>query len=99
MKAKNNSSKPMVRRNVLKLGTVLLMIATAPCSHALTVLTGPTFTPATSAPLAGVLALTTDTASQVSVSVNDGIGTWERDFFDYGTNHSITLLGCKPNRT
>jgi hypothetical protein len=43
--------------------------------------------------------LTTDTDSQVSVSVSDGTGTWERDLFDYGANHSETLLGFKPNRT
>ena len=51
------------------------------------------------APLAGLLTLTSDTDSRVSVSVNDGITTWERDFFDYGRNHSLILLGFKPKRT
>jgi hypothetical protein len=76
-----------------------MAIFVAPRSQALTVLSGLSFSPAANAPLAGVLALTTDIDSQVSVSVSDGIGTWERDFFDYGTNHSLTLLGFKASRT
>ncbi|MGO8696409.1 MAG: hypothetical protein ACLQVY_01635 [Limisphaerales bacterium] len=76
-----------------------MAVLLAPCCRALTVLSAPSFTPATNAPLAGVLALTTDVPSQVSVSVSDAVGTWERDFFDYGTNHCLTLLGFKPSRT
>ena len=68
-------------------------------SRAITILSGPTFTPATSAPLAGVLALTSDVSSRVSVQVNDGTHTWERDFFDFGASHSETLLGFRPDRT
>src|SRR6266704_3393710 len=69
-------------------------------SRALTISSGPSFTPAGSdAPLAGVLQLTTDTPSRVSVSVNDGTNTWERDFLDYGTIHSNVLLGFKAGRT
>jgi arylsulfate sulfotransferase len=78
---------------------ILVVLATTPCSHALTVLAGPSFTPATNAPLAGVLTLTTDTDSLVSVSVNDGKKPWKRDFFDFGTNHAEMLLGFKTNRT
>jgi hypothetical protein len=78
---------------------ILVVLATKTCSHALTVLPGLSFTPSTNAPLAGVLTLTTDTASTVSVSVNDGKKPWKRDFFDYATNHSETLLGFKANRT
>src|ERR1700761_5909303 len=69
------------------------------CAEGVTVLQGPTFTPGTNAPLAGVLALTTDVPSRVSVEVNDGVAPWERDFFDYGTSHTLTLAGFKANRT
>jgi len=68
-------------------------------SRAITILSGPTFTPVASAPLAGVLTLTSDVSSRVSVQVNDGTNTWERDFFDFGTSHSETLLGFMPGRT
>ncbi len=63
------------------------------------ILSGPTFTPAPAAPLAGTLQLTTDVNSRVSVVVSDGTNTWEKDFFDFSTNHSEVLLGFKPNRT
>jgi hypothetical protein len=85
-------------RNAIRLATVLAIFV-ALRSEALTVVSGPSFSPAANAPLAGVLGVTTDVDSQVSVSVSDGIATWTRDFFDYGTNHSLTLLGFKPNRT
>jgi hypothetical protein len=69
------------------------------CSRAVTILSGPTFTNAANAPLAGVLQLTTDVESRVSVSVNDGTNVWERDFYDYAASHSVPLLGFKPGRT
>jgi hypothetical protein len=43
--------------------------------------------------------VTTDVPSRVSVAVDDGVEPWERDFFDYGTSHALTLLGFKINRT
>jgi hypothetical protein len=88
-----------IESSVLYVVVVLVVLATTSCSHALTVLAGLSFTPATNAPLAGVLTVTTDTDSLVSVSVNDGQKPWKRDFFDYGMNHSETLLGFKANRT
>ncbi len=82
---------------------VLFMMALnftfSPNAHAVTILSGPTFTPATNAPLAGVLQLTTDVGSRVSVLVSDGTDVWERDFYDFGTTHSETLLGFRPGRT
>src|SRR5665213_3147425 len=82
------------------LGLVTIMVVfLASRGQALTVISGPTFSVASNAPLAGVLALTTDTGSQVSISVSDGTVTWELDFYDYGSNHSETLLGFKANRT
>src|SRR5437660_1921230 len=66
---------------------------------ALTITSAPSFSMAASAPLAGVLQLTTDVPSRVSVSVSEGTNRWERNFLDYSTAHSVTLLGFKANRT
>ena len=85
-------------RNLSPALLVLLLII-ASSSHALTIVGGPSFTPAPNAPLAGVLALTTDSDSRVSVSLNDGTRTWVRNFYDFGTAHTIPLLGFKPGRT
>jgi arylsulfate sulfotransferase len=52
-----------------------------------------------SAPLAGSLVFATDVPSRVSVHVTDGIGSWDRNFFDYATNHTVPLFGFKPGRT
>jgi hypothetical protein len=72
----------------------------ATCCEAVTILDGPTFVAAgTNAPLAGTLSLTTDVDSMVSIYVSDGVEDWQRDFYDYGTNHSEILLGFKPDRT
>src|ERR1017187_7915925 len=68
-------------------------------SPAITVLSGPSFTPAASAPLAGALQLTTDVESRISVVVSDGTDYWERDFYDFSTTHSVPLLGFKAGRT
>src|SRR5208282_6099211 len=93
----------MIQKSVAKWSIMASLIAAILAvpnrSRAITILSGPTFTPAASAPLAGVLALTTDVSSRVGVQVNDGTNTWERDFFDFGTSHSETLLGFMPGRT
>ncbi|HEV2693167.1 MAG TPA: aryl-sulfate sulfotransferase [Verrucomicrobiae bacterium] len=68
-------------------------------AQAITISAGPTFTPATNAPLAGLLQLTTDVDSRVSVQVSDGTNAWEKDFYDFSTTHAETLLGFRPNRT
>lgn len=67
--------------------------------RATNVLSGPSFTPAPNAPLAGVLQLTTDVASRISVLVSDGTNTWERDFYDFTTTHAVPLYGFKPGET
>ncbi|HWD18723.1 MAG TPA: aryl-sulfate sulfotransferase [Verrucomicrobiae bacterium] len=82
-----------------KIATALLIFAASLQLPALTILTGPTFTPANNAPLAGTLSLTSDRVTRVQVSVTNDNGSWQRDFYDYGTNHSLTLLGFKPNQT
>ena len=102
------ASRYDVRSNKLKhnllsrhlLGWALLgLLAWSARCHALSVVTGPVFTPATNAPLAGTLQLTTDEPCRVSVSVNDGQGSWGRNFEGYGTSHSEMLLGFKASST
>ena len=68
-------------------------------SDAITILSGPTFTPATNSPLAGVLQLTTDVASRVSILVSNGTNLWERDFYNYTTSNSVPLYGFQPDQT
>ncbi len=96
-------TKALSRNSLLRLAMVfLLMLAVLGvsfCSHAVTLLSGPSFTKATNAPLAGILQLTTLEDTRVSVSVDDGYGSWQRNFYDFGTTHSVPLLGFKPNRT
>ncbi len=92
------STQLSLRRSALS--AVLASLINVPlCAHALTITTGPSFSPAESAPLAGVLQLSTDVDSRVSVSVTEGTNTWQRNFYDYGTAHSLPLLGFKPGRT
>ena len=79
---------------------LIAVILTIPqWSHAITILSGPSFSHSTNAPLAALLELTTDVDSRISVLVSDGTGLWEKDFFDYTTNHSVPLLGFKPDQT
>ena len=88
----------MTRRVVLT-GLTAAILTIPRWSHAVTILSGPSFTPAINAPLAGLLQLTTDVNSRIGVLVSDGTGIWEKDFYDYTTNHSVTLLGFKPDQT
>ena len=95
---KRESRKPFLR-DTMVFSLTLAVLGVSFCSHAVTVLSGPFFTKATNAPLAGVLQLTTDQDTRVSVSVDDGTDVWERHFYDYATAHCVPLLGFKPNRT
>ena len=77
-----------------------LVSALIPVSaYALSITSGPIFTPSTNAPLAGALELTTDESSRVSVTASDGTEMWERSFYEYSTSHSIPLAGFKTDRT
>ncbi len=91
--------KKPASRSIIGLSVIALVLSVCPRSPAITILSGPTFTPAASAPQAGVLQLTTDVDSRVSVLVSDGTNLWERDFYDFGTTHAETLLGFNPGRT
>ncbi len=90
--------KPFLR-NAMVFSLTVAALGVSFCSRALTISSGPTFTEATNAPLAGTLQLTTDQASRVSVSVSDGQGSWQRNFYDFGTTHSVPLFGFKAART
>jgi arylsulfate sulfotransferase len=88
----------MVKRVVTGLITVLALTVSVSV-QAISILSGPTFTPASGAPLAGTLQITTDVSSRISVYINDGTNILEKDFYDFSTTHSETLLGFKPNQT
>jgi hypothetical protein len=87
-------------RRLISLSIFSAILASLIPAHALTILSGPTFTAAgANAPLAGTLQLTTDVPSRISISVYDGTNTWSRKFYDYSTVHSLPLLGFKPQRS
>jgi len=54
--------------------------------------------PNPSTPLAGLLELGTSGLSRVSVVVSDGIDEVNKDFEEFNTDHSLTVLGFKPER-
>src|SRR5262249_44272096 len=93
----------MTRWSVLFLCTAVMVVS--PLSRASsgapgpTILSGPTFTPSVNAPLAGTLQVATDVSSRVSVLVSDGTNVWQRDFYDFSTNHSETLIGFHAGQT
>jgi arylsulfate sulfotransferase len=84
---------------VIFFAVMALTLMVSPRSRAVTILTGPTFTPATNAPLAGLLRLTTDVDTRVKVVISEGTNACERNFYDFATTHSVPLLGFKPART
>lgn len=86
------------KRRLFVFTIAISLLAACPNSQAITILSVPTFTSAPNAPLAGTLQVTTDVDSRVSVLVSDGTSVWEKDFYDYTTNHSETLFGFKPGR-
>src|SRR5262245_31110470 len=81
------------------LGFFILVAATATSAHALTLTSGPVFTTTPNAPLAGLVEFGTDVPSRVRVAVTNAMESWQRDFFEYDTAHSVPLLGFKPGRT
>lgn len=80
-------------------GAIVLSSSATMPPGPINILSGPTITPGTNAPLAGLLRLTTDVDSRISVRVADQTGFWERDFYDYSTSHSVPLLGFKAGQT
>ncbi len=85
--------------NAKALSLTIALLLSANASRAVTILSGPSFTTNTNAPLAGLLQLTTDQATRVSVSVNEGTNVWTRRFYDYTNSHSFPLAGFKPGHT
>ena len=99
------TTKPTTRTSKMKQNSTMVffltvaLLAVPALSHAVTLLSGPSFTKSTNAPLAGVLQLATDVDTRVAVSVSEGTNVWERQFYDYATAHSVPLFGFKPART
>src|SRR5438105_3868301 len=92
-------SENQMVRTTRRVSLIAAIFCGSVSSNALTILSGPSFANATNAPLAGLLKVRTDDDSRVSVSVDDGTESWERNFYDYGASHSIPLLGFKAGRT
>jgi arylsulfate sulfotransferase len=84
---------------LVRLAAFVAVLSVSLCSHALNILSGPSVSGSSLAPLAGVLRLSTDVPARVSVAVNDGTNAWTRNFYDYTNIHAVTLLGFKPGRT
>ena len=85
---------------LLVLSAVLAVaLQLSPPASAVSILSGPTFTKATNAPLAGTLRLTTDVPARVSVFINDGGESWEHDFHTYATNLAVPMFGFKAARS
>ena len=78
--------------------TLVLLLASE-SSPAVALLSQPEFTPSTNAVLAGLLRVTTDVPSRVSVSVFDGVSSWTRNFHGFNLTHALPLAGFKPGRT
>jgi len=64
----------------------------------LEIISGPTISRPPNAPLARLLEIATDDYARVSVSVTDGTESWHHSFHDYALDHSLPLLGFKPDR-
>jgi arylsulfate sulfotransferase len=95
---KRTLKMPILRKAIVLLAAIAVL-AGAFGARALTILSGINLVQSMAAPLAATLQLTTDVPSRVSVSVEDDLGrTWVRKFYDYGTVHSLPLLGFKPGR-
>jgi arylsulfate sulfotransferase len=50
-------------------------------------------------PLAGVVQLTTDVPTRVTLHVSNGAEGWAVVFPDYRTDHAVPVLGLQPDRT
>lgn len=48
-------------------------------------------------PLAGVVELTTDIPTRITLTVSDGSDSWIREFAGFQTNHYLPILGLKPD--
>lgn len=66
---------------------------------AINILSGPSFTSTTNAPLAGLLQFTSDVPSRVSVFISNGTTVREQDFYNFATSNSVPLYGFQPNQT
>ena len=50
-------------------------------------------------PLAGVVELTTDLPTRITLTISDGSDSWVREFAEFQTEHYLPVLGLKPARS
>jgi len=89
------------RHAISSLAGFLFVISTysAPSASAAALTSPLVFTNANNAPLAGTLFVNTDVPTRVSVNVDDGVVTWQRNFFDYNVTHVLPMAGFRADRT
>ncbi len=54
--------------------------------------------PNASTPLAGILKYTSEAPTRLVLDVSDGIDSWQIEFEDFDTEHSLPVLGFRPGR-
>src|SRR5687767_6005930 len=88
----------LFRRVAAWIVLILLSSAVPAAAAQLRITAAPVLRPATDAPLARVLELSTNVRSRVTVMASDGQETWQRQFEQLATSHTLPLLGFKPGR-
>ena len=89
----------MTIRNALFLlwAGMVLTAGSFAAGQPLEITSGPTIGPAADAPLARTLELSTNIDSRVVVVAVAGVEGWQKDFETFSQNHSVALLGFKPD--
>src|SRR5262245_34929078 len=81
--------RDVLRRRLRAALLATSLLISGALGHAISILPGLSISSSPNAPLAARLVLTTDVPSRVSVSMTNGSEGWTRNFYDYGTNHTV----------
>jgi arylsulfate sulfotransferase len=81
---------------------LILILGACRTSSDSTVITSPpviTMGPNPSVPLAGILEVSTDEPTRVTLEVSDGTSSWSIAYDEFNTDHSLMVLGFHPGKT